>query len=183
MKRGPGGPQRKETQMQRIIGPILGLLGILLIIGLVAGIAYSAGLAAAGVVVAPGAVTTVVPAVGYGWYGGPFFGFGQFLFFLFGILLFIGLLRFAFGWGRRGRGYGWGPGWGGYGRGPGGWDHDHGAAGGSRSGDPREAWIRARLDEWHQTAHAGGGGTAGTGQTAANGPAATTDPADPPNAG
>ena len=55
----------------RIIGPILGVLGILLIFGLVAGIAYSAGLAAAGVVVAPGVTPTVVPAVGYAWYGGP----------------------------------------------------------------------------------------------------------------
>ncbi len=69
--------------MRRIIGPVLGVLGILLIFGLVAGIAYSAGLAAAGVVVAPGATTTVVPVVGYAWYGGPWFGFGQFLVFLF----------------------------------------------------------------------------------------------------
>src|SRR5207344_2954672 len=60
----------------RIIGPILGVLGILLIFGLVAGIAYSAGLAAAGVVVAPGVTPAVVPAVGYAWYGGPWFGFG-----------------------------------------------------------------------------------------------------------
>jgi hypothetical protein len=180
--------------MGRIIGPILGLLGILAIIGLVAGIAYSAGLAAAGVVVAPGTTTAVVPAVGYGWYGVPFFGFGHFLFFLFGILLFIGLLRLVFG-GRRGRGYGWGPGWGpGYGRGPGGWDHDHGATGATGSGDPREAWIRARLEEWHRTAHSQAEGTtgssaAGSSQTGSSqtgssqtGSAAPTDPGEPPAA-
>lgn len=151
--------------MRRIIGPILGVLGILLIFGLVAGIAYSAGLAAAGVVVAPGTTTTVVPVVGYAWYGGPWFGFGHFLAFLFVIVLIVALLRAAFGVGRRwgGPGWGYGPGYGrGYGRGRHGWDHDHGVAGSGGAGtppggpvDPREAWIRARLDEWHRTAHAG----------------------------
>ena len=87
--------------MRRIIGPILGVLGILAIMGLVAGIAYSAGLGAAGVVVAPGATTTVVPAVGYGWYGVPFFGFGHFLVFLFVFVLIIALLRARVRW-RRG---------------------------------------------------------------------------------
>ncbi len=28
--------------------------------------------------------------------------------------------------------------------------------------DPREAWIRARLDEWHRTAHAGPDATTST---------------------
>ncbi len=132
--------------MRHVIGPILGILGILAIMGLVAGIAYSAGLGAVGVVVAPGATTTVVPAVAYGWYGVPFFGFGHFLVFLFVFVLFIALLRLAFGGGRRRHGYGWGPshGWGPGSGGPGGSD------------DPREAWIRSRLDEWHRTAHATG---------------------------
>ena len=96
----------------RIIGPILGVLGILLIFGLVAGIAYSAGLAATGVVVAPGVTPTVVPAVGYAWYGGPWFGFGHVLGFLFVVFLVIVLVRAAFGTGRRWGGGGWGAGYG-----------------------------------------------------------------------
>ena len=177
--------------MRRIIGPILGVLGILLILGLVAGIAYSAGLGAAGVVVTsgaattlvPGATTTVVPAVGYAWYGVPWFGFGHFLGFLFVVILVLALLRAAFGTGRR-----WGGGWGpGYGYGPGyarrgrGWDHDHGtgAEGPGDSGDPREAWIRSRLDDWHRSAHAGDTNP----DTGATPPADPTEPTPPPAAG
>ena len=85
-------------------------------------------------------------AVAYGWYGVPFFGFGHFLVFLFVFVLFIALLRLAFGGGRRRHGYGWGLGHG--------WGPGSGGPGGSD--DPREAWIRARLDEWHRTAHATG---------------------------
>jgi hypothetical protein len=164
--------------MRRIIGPILGVLGILLIFGLVAGIAYSAGLGAAGVVVTPGATTTVVPAVGYAWYAGPWFGLGHFLGFLLVFVLILALLRAAFGTGRR-----WGGGWGpGYGYGPGyrhggrGWDHDRSTAAGGPgdSGDPREAWIRARLEEWHRTAHAGEAG--------ATPPVDPTEPTPPPTA-
>lgn len=148
--------------MRRIIGPVLGVLGILLIFGLVAGIAYSAGLAASGVVVTPGVTTTVVPAVGYAWYGVPWFGFGHILGFLFILVLIVVLIRAAFGTGRRwGGGHGWGPGYGygpGYGPGRRGWDHDHRATGPGTgptdAGDPREAWIRGRLDEWHRAAHA-----------------------------
>jgi hypothetical protein len=180
--------------MRRIIGPILALFGILAIIGVATGAAYTAGLNAATVtaVTANGATTAVVPVVGYGWYGAPWlgfgFGFGQFLFMLLGFFLIVALLRFAFGGGRRGRGYGWGPGWGpGYGRGPGGWDHhgtDGGPAGSAGSGDPREAWIRGRLDEWHRTAHATADGAGGS-APAPSGPSGTmpSGPSAPPAAG
>jgi len=151
--------------MRRIIGPVLAVIGIVLVVGLVAGIAYSAGLAAAGVVtttgVAPGAGTTVVaPVVAYGWWGLPWFGFGifHFLAFLFVIFLVVGLIRFAVGGGRRGpRGWGYG-----HGYGPGGWNGGPEGGTSSTPGDPREAWIRSRLDEWHRTAHAGPGPTPGT---------------------
>jgi hypothetical protein len=143
--------------MRRIIGPILGVLGILAVFGLVAGAAYSAGLAAAGVVAAPG-TTVVAPVAAYGWYGVPWFGFGffHFLALLFVVVLIIGLIRLAIGGGRRGRGYGWGYG---HGYGPSGWDRGH-EVGDHPSSDPREAWIRARLDEWHRTAHATTGSAA-----------------------
>lgn len=152
--------------MRRIIGPILAVLGIIAVLGLVAGAAYSAGLGAAGIVVAPGA-TAVPPAVGYGWYGVPWwgfgFGFGHVLGFLLVLFLFVGLARLAFGGGRRGYGHGYGHGWGpGYGRGPRGWGSD--PAKGEDEGrgdDPREAWIRSRLEEWHRTAHAGETGSPG----------------------
>ncbi|MDP9481637.1 MAG: hypothetical protein M3P84_00250 [Chloroflexota bacterium] len=144
--------------MRRIIGPILGLLGIFVVLGLVAGAAYSAGLGAAGVMVAPGGATAVAPVVGYGWYGMPWFGFGfgHVLGFLLVLFLFFGLARLAFG-GRRGYGPGWGPGWGpSHGRGPRGWGSGSAEGEGDRpnTGDPREAWIRSRLEEWHRDAHA-----------------------------
>ena len=129
----------------RIFGRILAVLGILALIGLVTGAAYSAGLAASGV---------AQPAA-YG-YGFAFLGFGLFHFlgFVLFVFLFFALLRFVFGGGR-----GWGGhhgmgGWGrGYGPGPGtpgqgGWNQ--------AGGDPREAWIRGRLEEWHIGAHAAG---------------------------
>jgi hypothetical protein len=123
-----------------IFGRILAVLGILTLIGLVTGAAYSVGLAASGVAVQPGAY-----GLGLG-----FFGFGLFHFFgfiLFIFVLFV-LLRVAFG-GRRG--------WAGHGPLGGGWGHGYGPGSGGwnqTSGDPREAWIRGRLEEWHKTAHA-----------------------------
>lgn len=189
--------------MRRIIGPILALFGILAVIGVATGVAYTAGLnagTAAVTTVSAAGTTTVVPVAGYGWYGVPWFGFGfgQFLFVLIGFFLIVALLRVAFGAGRHhGRGYGWGGGYGwgpGYGRGPGGWDR-HGPGGGpggpTASGDPREAWIRGRLDEWHTAAHAGGapapsGGptapSAGTTGPTTGGPT-TGGPTEPPAAG
>lgn len=154
--------------MRRIVGPILALFGIFIVFGLVAGAAYMAGLGAAGVVVAP-AGTAVAPAVAHAWYGLPFFGFGHFLGLLLVVFLFLGLLRVAFGGGHRSR-HGWGPG---HGYGPagprGGWGSDERHP----DGDPREAWIRGRLDDWHRSAHAAD-------------PKASPDPSrpsDPPIAG
>lgn len=126
---------------------ILAVLGILALIGLATGLAYTAGLNAAGVAVHP------VYGIGLG-----FFGFGLFQFFGFILFLFVlfALLRVAFGgrrgWGGRG---GWGP----YGYGPGGYGPGYPAGTGGpdqASGDPREAWIRGRLEEWHRAAHAAG---------------------------
>ena len=174
--------------MRRIVGPILALFGIFLVFGLVAGAAYTAGLGAAGVVVTP-ASGAVAPVVTYPWFGLPFFGFGFFhlIGFLLVVFLFFGLLRLAFGGGHRGR-HGWGPG---YGYGPGGrhggWGPGSDADGPHTGGDPREAWIRGRLDDWHRTAHAAtpnataGSATGGTGD-----PTGSTDPgrpAEPPTAG
>jgi hypothetical protein len=146
---------------------ILAVLGILALVGLVTGLAYSAGLSAAGV--------AVHPAV-YG-FGLGFFGFGLFHFFGFILFLFLllALLRVAFGgrrgWGGRG---GWGP----YGRGFGPGDgagYGPGQTGPTQPGsDPREAWIRGRLDDWHRSAHAG----APTGPTPAAG--ASGDEPNPP---
>jgi hypothetical protein len=161
----------------RIFGRILAVLGILALIGLVTGAAYSAGLAASGV---------AQPAA-YG-YGFAFLGFGLFHFlgFLLFVFLFFALLRFAFG-GRRG--------WGGPG-GMGGWGRGYGPGPGTASqgydgwnqagGDPREAWIRGRLEEWHAGAHAAGsasGPTSGSTTGPAGGgqpPATDAPPANPP---
>jgi len=148
----------------RIFGRILAVLGILALIGLATGAAYSAGLAASGV---------AQPAA-YG-YGFGFLGFGLFHFlgFILFVFLFFALLRFAFG-GRRG--------WGGH-SGMGGWGHGYGPGPGTpgpggwnpSSGDPREAWIRARLEDWHKTAHAAeqapGPGSGGDAKPTSNPPA------------
>lgn len=120
----------------RIFGRILAVLGILALVGLATGLAYSASLAASG-----GAVHPLAYGLRFG-----FFGFGLFHFFGFILFFFVlfALLRLALGGGRRG----WGGGgrWGrSYGPGPGGSDQT--------SGDPREAWIRSRLEDWHRTAH------------------------------
>jgi hypothetical protein len=130
----------------RFLVRILAVLGILALIGLVTGLAYTAGLNAAGVAVHP------AYGIGLG-----FFGFGLFHFFGFLLFLFLlfALLRLAFGgrrgWGGRGGWGSYGPGWG---YGPG----DGAGSGGptQASSDPREAWIRGRLEEWHRTAHAAG---------------------------
>jgi hypothetical protein len=86
-----------------IVAAILALL----LFGAVAGVAYEAGLAAAGAG-APGAATAAYP---YYWHPG-FFGFGffGFLFPLLFLFLIFGLLRAAFGGGHWGGGYGrrWG---------------------------------------------------------------------------
>lgn len=143
----------------RIFGRILAVLGILALIGLATGAAYSAGLAASGV---------AQPAA-YG-YGFAFLGFGLFHFLgfiLFAFLLFV-LVRLAFG-GHRG----W-AGRGGMGSGMGGWGQGHGPGGWNQaSGDPREAWIQNRLEDWHKTAHAT---EAAPGPQAAPGAGPTSNP-------
>ena len=161
----------------RIFGRILAVLGILALIGLVTGAAYSAGLVASGV--------AQPAAYGYG-YGFAFLGFGLFHFlgFILFVFLFFALLRFAFG-GRRGWG---GPGgmggWGrGYGPGPGTAGQGHGGWN-QAGGDPREAWIRGRLEEWHAGAHAtgpaNGPSAPATGPAAAGQPPAEGPTANPP---
>jgi hypothetical protein len=172
------GRASKEIKMRRIIGPILGVLGIIAVLGLVGGAAYSAGLSAAGAVVTQEGARAVAPVVGYGWYGVPWWGFGFGVGHVFGFLLFlflfVALARLAFGGGRRGYGHGYGPGWGpGYGRGPRGWGGDPTKGEGDHhAGDPREAWIQGRLEEWHRTAH----------EAAAASGRPATDPTEPPAA-
>ena len=137
----------------RIFGRILAVLGILALFGLITGAAYSAGLAASGVAVQP-----MTYGLGFG-----FFGFGLFHFFGFILFFFLlfGLLRVAFGGGRRG--------WGGPGHMGGSWSQG--------SGNPREAWIRDRLEDWHRTAHAAQGSSPAPSHPA--GPASGPD-ANPP---
>jgi hypothetical protein len=118
----------------RVIAALL-LVGLLAIVGIsIYDAGVGAGLAdAARTAVASGDPAPAVyhpgypgPYYGHGWGYGPGFGFFGFLFLIFGIFLFFGLLRAAFGWGR----------WGG---GQGGW---------SRRDGPR-----GHLDEWHRQAH------------------------------
>jgi hypothetical protein len=127
--------------MRHIVITILLIAAFVVGGGLIASVAYQAGLSTAvstvvtesgATVVAP--VTPVVaPAYGWGW-GGPgwLFGFLGFLFFLF---LFIGLIRFAVGGGRGGP-RGW--------NGPGGWDR-------SRWEGHASEWFEER----HRRAHEG----------------------------
>ena len=116
----------------RVIAALL-LVGLLAIVGIgVYDAGVGAGLAeAARTAVASGDPAPAVyypgPYYGHGWGYGHGFGIFGFLFFIFGIFLFFGLLRAVFGWGR------WGGG------GPGGW---------SRRDGPR-----GHLDEWHRQAH------------------------------
>jgi hypothetical protein len=105
---------------------ILGLLALIVMVGVLAGIgvgAYNAGVSqglADAAIAAQAAGDT--PAVvypqyighyGYG-YGGWGFGFFGIFFWILGFFLILGLLRAAFGWGR----------WGGGGPGRGGWNRD-----------------------------------------------------------
>jgi hypothetical protein len=129
------------------------LAGILLTIVIVVGGvflgigAYNAGVTQG--LIDSGQVTTPGPYVGgpyiggwgYGWGGGPGFGFFGFLATLFFIFLVFALVRAAFG-GRRG----WG--------GPGGWDRWDRAGRG-----PWEGRAREIHEEWHRNAERGGGGS------------------------
>ena len=98
--------------MRRVVPTIL--LVALLVIGggIVAGVAYQAGVSTAVSTVAAPAGTVVVPATGYG-YGWHFFGPGLgFLGSLLFLVVVLGLIRaVVFGFGRHPRdGHGWGPG-------------------------------------------------------------------------
>lgn len=155
--------------MRRIV---IGILVIALLAmggGIVANLAYQAGLSTAITTVAadapPGTIVTpVVPGpygygygYGYGGWHGPF-GFGLFGFFGFLLVLFLvfALIRaFAFRGGR-----GWGPG------GPGGWGGPGGSGkwAGPGAGDrPWERHARDTFESWHRESHGD----------------ASTDPADP----
>ena len=143
----------------------------------VANVAYQAGLSTAITTVAATApegtvVTPVVPGgvppygygygPGWGWHGGPGFGIFGFLFGLFFLLLLFGLIRAAFGGGRRWGGPGgWGPGgWGG----PGGRGWGHGEHG-EHGEHPWERAARDRHEAWHREQRgesSAGGGQAGT---------------------
>jgi len=97
---------------------IFGVVAVLLLVAVAAGLgtlAYNAGLSAgldeaARTAVSSGAPATVAYPYAPYWHGPWGFGFFGIIFFVFGIFLFIGLLRAIFGWGRwGGRGYrGWG---------------------------------------------------------------------------
>jgi hypothetical protein len=139
-------PHERRDVMRTFVRVFAALLVVALVIGIGTALynaGVDAGLAAAPAVAASG---DPVPVGGYGygpyfhgWYGhGWGFGFFGIFFWILGIFLIIGLLRFAFGGGRWG---GPGPrGRGGYG----GW------------GDRRD-----RIEEWHAELHRreGGGGS------------------------
>jgi len=118
---------------------IFGVVAMVLLVALAVGLgamAYNAGVTAgldeaARTATASGVpATVVVPAAPY-WHGPWGFGFFGIIFFIFGIFLFIGLLRAIFGWGRWGGGHrgGWRGGW----DGPGG--------------------RREMVEEWHRELH------------------------------
>ena len=109
--------------------PLFAFIAILVLGGLIAVGAYDAGLSQAVVQTAP--ATGTVPVAyyphPYGW-GFGFFPFG-FLFPLFGIFIFFGLLRMLF-WG--GRGYYGHRGW---------------------YGDGQQHDVPSRFEDWHKRAH------------------------------
>src|SRR5438093_9634168 len=128
-------------RLGRVIGPLIALL----IIGLVAAVAFSLGQASVpiGPAVAPSGAAVPVYVGHYGW-GGFGFGFLGFLFPLFFIFLLI--------WALRSRGGGWG-GYRGYGPGPGGWGR--GRWGEHDLKDPNGPWAdrRQALEELHRQLH------------------------------
>lgn len=141
--------------------------------GLVANVAYQAGLSTAITTVAQTApegsiVTPVVPGAypgygygygyGHGW-GGPGSGVFGFLGTLFVIFLIFGLLRLAF---FRGRGWG-GPGRGG----PGGW-----------GGPSGRGHMHDTFESWHRESHEGPGSPSSTNPTNPTGQTGPTSPAE-----
>ena len=155
-------------RMGRVIGPLIALL----IIGLVAAVAFSLGQASVpiGTAVAPSGAAVPVYVGHYGW-GGFGFGFLGFLFPLFFILLLI--------WALRPRGGGWG-GYRGHGYGPGGWGR--GGWGDHDPNDPNGPWAgrRQALEELHRKLHeadksgSGPGSGGGPGSAPGSGPETPT---------
>lgn len=101
--------------MRRVVPAILLLTVLLVGGGLVATVAYQAGLSTSVTSVAAPSGTVVVPAYGYGYgwhFFGPGFGFLGFLGTVLFLFIVFGLVRaLVFGFGRRPRdGHGWGPG-------------------------------------------------------------------------
>ena len=101
--------------MRRVVPAILLLTVLLVGGGLVATVAYQAGLSASVTTVAAPSGTVVVPAYGYGYgwhFFGPGFGFLGFLGTILFLFIVFGLVRaVVFGFGRRSHdGHGWGPG-------------------------------------------------------------------------
>lgn len=145
---GPGGPDRNEwcaEERKDMNGrgwfralAVVALVAVVVAIGVgVYNAGVGTGLAeAARQAAVSGEPVTVVPGYGYGYGWGPGHGWGFFpfgiLFWILGIFLIFGLVRAAFGGGRR---------WGG---GPGG----HGGPGGSH-----DDYRRQRFDEWHRRSH------------------------------
>jgi hypothetical protein len=147
---------------------VAGVLLALVLVGIGAAV-YQAGMAQGVAEAGRVPAGAVVPAAGYGWGYGfhPFgFAFGLFgiLWFLFVVFVLIGLVRLAFGFGRRG-----GPG--GFGRA---WDHrdwDRGRSGagpvGPSGDDPWADERRRRFEELHRELHAADGpGSQPGGETA-----------------
>jgi hypothetical protein len=132
---------------------VAGLVIALALVGLGAGI-YQAGIAQGVADAGRVPAGAVVPYAGYGYGFHPFgFGFGLFglIWFAIMVLVFVTIVRFAFGFGRRSGRRGWGPGWGA--GGPGG-PTDPGSGGapwmerGAWSGDRRR-----QLEELHRRLH------------------------------
>ena len=153
-------------RMGRVIGPLIALL----IIGLVAAVAFSLGQASVpiGTAVAPSGAAVPVYVGHYGW-GGFGFGFLGFLFPLFFIFLLIWALRpRGGGWGGY-RGHGYGPGYGrGWGRGY--WG-EPGKPGPEGEGSENDPWTARRhaLEELHRQLHeaekSGSSGSSGGGSS------------------
>jgi hypothetical protein len=141
----------------RNLGRLIGPLVALLLVGIVAAVAFTAGQASVPVASVAGGAGTAVPVyVGhYGWGFG--FGILGFLFPLFFILLLIWAFRPRWG-GHRGYGYGPGP-WG---------RAKWGEQGPEGTDDPNSPWAARRraLEELHRQLHEaerGGGGAGGDG--------------------
>lgn len=130
---------------RRLIFGALAVLVLVLVAGSIGTAVYNAGVHAGLADAAQQAVASGQPApvvvdgyrYSYGpyWHGGWGFGFFGIIFWIFGILLLIGLVRAAFGWGR----------W----RGPGG----PGGYGGRPGHGPGYGPGREMAEEWHRELH------------------------------